>query len=580
MCSGHSCQIRIHSRHDTILLMMTYGSEISDKVQKELSAYDPLVQRLLFNRGIKTSSEAEIFLNPDFEKRHDPFLIKDMEKAVVRLFEAIESEEKVVIYGDYDCDGIPASVVMHDLLKKIGYENFEVYIPHRHDEGYGLNKPAIDKFAADGVGLLITVDLGITDREEVAHAEVNNIDVIITDHHEVPEDLPKAYAVVNPKTGGYPDPMICGAGVAFKFVEAFLQKYGEYFDVKLGWEKWLLDMVGLATLSDMVPLVNENRIFASFGLRVIKKNKRPGLQKLFRQLRLDPRNLVEEDLTFSVAPRINAASRMAEPLRAFELLSSSDPVVIDERAKLLTELNDERKKLVAQYMKKAKSVLKERQAKSIIVIGDTKWQAGILGLVAGKLSDEHKKPVFVWGGGTGDLKGSCRSDGSVNLVDLMNELPEDSLIGFGGHEMAGGFSLSKKQVHVFEDRVVGVYEKIKKEVSSVSVTDVDAHLTLRDVNKETVGHLKKLAPYGVGNPKPIFMFDDVEILSARNFGKQKNHLEVVFTQDRVNKKAICFFKKVEDFKLEPGQKRSFVGEIDESFFAGRYEIRLRIVDVL
>ncbi|MFT5359745.1 MAG: single-stranded-DNA-specific exonuclease [Candidatus Paceibacteria bacterium] len=567
--------------HVTIHPMKTKQTEIPDKVQEELNSYSSLVQRLLFNRGIETGADAEVFLNPDFEKRHDPFLIKDMEKAVVRLFKAVEKGERVVIYGDYDCDGIPASVVMHDLLRKIGYENFEVYIPHRHNEGYGLNTGAIDKLVEAGAKLLITVDLGITNVDEVAHAEAAGLDIIITDHHEIPDNIPKAYAVINPKTGGYPDPMLCGAGVAFKFVEAFLQKYGESFDVKPGWEKWLLDMVGLATLSDMVPLVNENRIFAYYGLMVMRKNKRLGMQKLFSKLRLNPTNLVEEDLTFSVAPRINAASRMAEPIRAFELLSATEEGVAGERAKLLTNLNDERKKLVAQYMKKAKSVLKERPSRNVIVIGDTKWQVGILGLVAGKLADEHKCPVFVWGGNGGEvLKGSCRSDGSVNLVELMKGLPDGSLLGYGGHEMAGGFSISKKQIHVFEGRAIEVYESLKKDSSEIPVTEVDANLDLKDINKDTVKDLKRLAPYGVGNPKPTFMFENVEVMSARDFGKEKNHLEIVFTDGKVNKKAIAFFKTTEDYKIESGQKRSFIGAIEESFFAGRYEIRLKVIDIM
>jgi single-stranded-DNA-specific exonuclease len=569
-----------NTRRDTIVFTMTFKTEIPNTIQEELSAYDPLVQRLLFNRGIDTKEKAGDFLNPDFEKRHDPFLMPDMEKAVVRLFEAIESEEKVIVYSDYDCDGIPGAVVMSDFLKKIGCKNFEVYIPHRHNEGYGLNKEAVESFRDHGVDLLITIDLGITAREEVALAAVSGIDVIITDHHEPPEDLPKAYAIVNPKVGDYPDRMLCGSGVVFKFVEAFLSKYGEYFEVKESWEKWLLDMVGLATLSDMVPLVDENRIFAHFGLLVMKKNRRLGMQKLLSNLRIKPQHLTEEDLTFSVAPRINAASRMAEPMRAFEMLSSDDEAVVSDRVKLLTDLNDERKKLVAQYMKKAKSTLKQRQERDVVVIGDTTWQVGVLGLVAGKLCEEHGKPVFVWGGDGESLKGSCRSDGSVNLVELMNDLPENSLLGFGGHELAGGFSLSKKQVTVFEEKIVASYQNIKKEVFEEVVTNVDANLTLREVNKDTIKSLKMLAPYGVGNPKPVFQFQNVEILSCRNFGKQKNHLEVMFTQDGVNKKAIMFFKTVEDFGLEKGQKRTFFGEIDESFFAGRYEIRLRVVNFI
>lgn len=562
-------------------IMLTKQTEISDTVREELGAYDPLVQRLLFNRGIKSREEAENFLNPDFEKRYNPFLMPDMERAVVRLFDAIESKEKIVVYTDYDCDGIPGAVIMNDFLKKVGCETFEIYIPHRHDEGYGLNMDAIEKFAKEKVGLLITVDLGITAVAEVAQAEVSGIDVIVTDHHEPPEELPKAYAIVNPKVGNYPDPMLCGSGVAFKFVEAFLEKYREYYKVPIGWEKWLLDMVGLATLSDMVPLVNENRIFAWYGLMVMKKNKRLGMQKLFANLRLDPRNLVEEDLTFSIAPRINAASRMAEPINAFELLSAESESVANEKVRLLTDLNDQRKKLVAQYMKKAKGVLKEREKKTLVVIGDTTWQVGVLGLVAGKLADEHKCPVFVWGGNGGDiLKGSCRSDGSVNLVELMNELPENSLTEFGGHELAGGFSISKKQIHLFEERVLVAYEKIKTKSHETPVLDVDAHLNLREVNKDSVRDIKKLAPFGVGNPKPVFMFDNVSIKSAKNFGKQGDHLEVVLEQDGRTMKAISFFKTIDDYNLETGQKRSVVASIEESFFAGRYEIRLRVIDIL
>jgi len=560
---------------------MNQSDMIPHEVEQELASYDPLVQRLLFNRGVVTREDAEDFLNPDFERRHNPFLMPDMERAVVRLFEARESGEKIVVYTDYDCDGIPGAVIMHDFLHVIGCTNFEIYIPHRHDEGYGLHKQAIDEFAKQGVGLLITVDLGITAKEEVAYAEVLGIDVIVTDHHEPPEELPKAFAILNPKVGEYPDRMLCGSGVAFKFIEAFLEKYREYYKVPVGWEKWLLDMVGIATLADMVPLVNENRLFAYYGMMVLKKNKRPGVQALLSSLAIHPQYLGEEDITFSIAPRINAASRMAEPKRAFELLSSKDPVVIGDRVALLTGLNDKRKTLVAGYIKKAKAMLKQRQSESIIVIGDITWQAGVLGLVAGKLAEEYKKPVFVWGGEEGDiLRGSCRSDGSVDLVALMNTLPEDSLAGFGGHTLAGGFSLTKKQVHAFPEKVLAVYESIKVEIEEVSSIPIDAHLSLGDISKKTVSLINGLAPFGVGNPKPVFLFDNVTITAVKLFGKQKNHLEIMLSDGKVFKKAIAFFKTDEDYHVEVGQQRSIMGCIEESFFAGRYELRLRVLDIL
>ena len=378
-------------------------------------------QKLLYRRGIESNQDAMQFLYPSYENHmHDPFLMHDMEKGVVRIFEAMEAKEKIIIYGDYDCDGIPGSVILHDLFQKIGYTNASVYIPHRHDEGYGLNKEAIELFRDQDVKLIITVDLGTTDIEEIAHAESFGIDVIVTDHHIPHGELPRAYAIINPKlpsTGSgqvahYPDPMLCGAGVAFKLASAFLKKYGEYYNVPAGWEKWLLDMAALGTLSDMVPLLGENRTISHFGLRVLKKTPRPGLLKLLKIMKIDPRHLTEDDLTFMVTPRINAASRMDTPMRAFELLSTKDEAAAGALALHLSKINDERKTLVATIMREANNTLEAREEKEIILIGNPKWRVGVLGLVASKLMEEYKKPAFVWGMGDSTcIKGSCRSDG-------------------------------------------------------------------------------------------------------------------------------------------------------------------------
>ncbi len=239
-----------------------------------MQKYSELLRTLLEKRGVKTEEDAEIFLNPSYERDfHDPFLMRDMEKACVRLYEAIENNEKIIIYADYDCDGIPGAVILSDLLKLLNYKNYEIYIPQRNSEGYGLNLEAIKIFAAAKVKLLITIDLGITAVAEVAQAEVDGIDVIITDHHLPQEVLPRAYAILNPKVddpakdgASYPEKMLCGSGVMFKFVQGFLKKYAEYFKIKDGAEKWMLDMAGLATLSDMVPLLGENRAIAAFGM--------------------------------------------------------------------------------------------------------------------------------------------------------------------------------------------------------------------------------------------------------------------------------------------------------------------------
>ncbi len=552
-----------------------------------------LLDLLLLNRGI-APRDKEKFLNPSYEEHlYDPYLLKDMERACVRIFKAIEAKEKIVIYSDYDCDGIPAAVIMHDFLKKIEYENFLVYIPHRHDEGYGLHALAITEFIEAGVNLLITFDLGITAVDEVAQAQSAGIDVIITDHH-VPHDVvPHAFAIINPKQIGceYPDNMLCGAGLAFKLVQALIQKYGDYFSIQKGWEKWLLDMAGLATLADQVPLVDENRVLAYYGLKVLQKARRPGLAELFRKAGVDVTKMSEEDVTFTLAPRLNAASRMGNPMRAFEVLATSDVVEAKTLALHLAEINDERKLIVMHIMKEVKKILTKREEKSVIVIGNPKWRIGILGLVASKIAEEYKRPSFVWGSEGGDLsvdaggiiRGSCRGWGSVNLVDMMTALPQNSLLGFGGHAGAGGFSVSPEEVHFLEERLLKVCDGLPTSPTGGGKSQIDAVITLDDVTKENYAVIEKLAPYGMGNPKPTFLFKDVSIQSVKEFGKDKNHLEIMFRASRGRPvKAIAFFKTHESYRrsLTTGEHIDLIATFEKSTFAGRTELRLRIVDIL
>jgi single-stranded-DNA-specific exonuclease len=556
----------------------------------KLHSYDPLTTRLLVNRGVVTEDEAEKFLKPQYEAHmNDPLTMNDMEKAVVRVFEAIEGGEKIVVYADYDCDGIPGAVQMNDMFKKIGYENFYIYIPDRHDEGYGLNKEAIEKFIQEGVSLLFTIDLGTTDHTDIAEAQANGIDVIVSDHHLPHETLPKAFAIVNPKLGTYSDPMLCGSGVVFKFIQAFVKKYGEYYKINAGWEKWLLDMAGLATLSDMVPLVGENRIIARFGLQVFRKSPRPGIMQLLRLLKIDQTKLVEDDLTFMVTPRLNAASRMDSPMRAFELLSERDISKAGALAEHLTNINDERKRIVAQIMKEVKHSLSERIIGDVIVIGNPKWRIGVLGLVAGKICDEYDRPTFVWGregapehdGGNPPLKGSCRSNGKVNVVRLM-EVVKESFLDFGGHELAGGFSVSSERVHFLEEKLCKVFEDIKQD-GNVGGAMIDSILSLSDINEKTVSTIEALAPFGLGNPKPMFLFPNLVIKSTKQFGKEKNHLEITVADDKgKTTTAMSFFADGDTFskKVNVGEKVDLIATIEKSYFAGRTTLRLRIINIV
>jgi len=375
--------------------------------------------------------------------------------------------------------------------------------------------------------------------------------------------------------------------VAFKLAQAFVKKYGELFKITDGWEKWLLDMAGLATLSDMVPLLGENRAIASFGIKVLRKSPRPGLVKLLTKMSIDQRYLTEDDVGFMIAPRLNAASRMDNPLRAFELLATNDAVEADVLAKYLTKINDERKLIVAGIMREVGKKFELREMREVIVIGNPEWRVGVLGLVAGKITDEYKRPAFVWGRDENDcIKGSCRSDGSVSVVELMTETKEH-FIGFGGHELAGGFTADNEKIHFLEETLSNAFGKLKREQKEIEISfDVKSDLSI--VNMKSWKDLEKLAPFGLANPKPVFFFEGVKIENLKKFGKNNSgeHLEIIFSDASNNGKnkikAISFFTTIDSFKvpLAVGLSVNLLATFDLSHFAGREELRLRIIGIL
>jgi single-stranded-DNA-specific exonuclease len=592
-----------------------------EKKLMDLTGYPELLKTLFYNRGIKTVSEAESFLQPNYEEGlHNPFLLPDMEKAVGRILLALEKKEKIVIFSDYDADGIPGGVILHDFFKKINHINFVNYIPHRHLEGFGLNHEAIDKFKADGVKLIITVDCGIADLAEAEEIKKHEIDLIITDHHlPVSAGLPKALAVVDAKRldSKYPFKDLCGAGVAFKLVQAILINLKEEknplrltktnrseeisllsnLEIKEGWEKWLLDMVGIATLSDMVPLIGENRILAFYGLKVLQKTRRLGLIKLCRLLKIEQKNLTEDDVGFSISPRINAASRMGNPDDAFNLFIAETDERADISARHLDKINNERKGVVASLVKEIKKIMRERYGEDeggkacpnlsqrrVLVIGNPDWKPSLLGLVANSLKDDHRCPVFLWGRDGGDiLKGSCRSDGRVSLIELMNTVESGIFEEFGGHIMSGGFSVFQNKIHLLEEKLQLAYDKLTAVGDFVSEElMIDMKISLDDVNLENFNLLKKLAPFGVGNPKPLFLFEKVIIDNIKMFGKEVNHLEIIFKNSRGrNIKAIGFFMKTDNWgqEIKAGDRINLLANFEHSTFRGFIELRLRIIDL-
>lgn len=562
----------------------TRASLLLPEERNKLREFSDIVALLLHKRGITTSKEAHDFLYPEYTTRHDPFLFDDMKKVVERIFLAHKNNEHLVIFSDYDADGIPGAVVLHDYFKKIGFKNFTNYIPHRHDEGFGLNSEAIKQFKKNGVTLLITIDCGIADKEEVSLAKSLGIDVIITDHHEPGEYIPDAFAIINPKTSSrYPEKMLCGAGVAFKVVEGLLAH--DRFRIPLGWEKWLLDMVGIATLSDMVPLRGENRVFAKYGLLVLQKSPRVGIQKLLRKLKINQKTLTEDDIGFMIAPRINAASRMGVSQYAFELLTCEDEGKAGELVAFLEEANSQRKVQTAHLTKEVKKSIEAKYApdfrNKVIVVGDPSWKPSILGLVAGSLVEKEGKPVFLWGreGIVESLKGSCRSIPGVSVTDLMGGVKAGVLSGFGGHHGAGGFSVSYDMVHLLQEEIERVFEEMKNTAEAVD-TLIDMEVIPEMLSEKVLYDVEKLAPFGIGNPKPLFLIKEAYVLGTEFFGKEKNHLKVKIQKpDGKVIEAISFFASEELIqKINKETKQHIVGHIERALFGGS-RVRVRIVDV-
>lgn len=550
---------------------------------------ESIIDFLLEKRGILTPEAKGAFLNPKYDSLSDPFSMHDMQKAVDSIKQAISENKKIAIYSDYDADGIPGAVVLFEYFKFIGYSNITIYIPHRHDEGYGVHKEALKKLREEGAELVITVDVGITAVAEIEYGKSLGLEIIVTDHHEPLPEIPNCL-LVHPKLGDtYNDPMICGCATAFQLVRALSDKSEE----AIKFEKWLLDLVGISTIGDMVPLVNENRILSYFGMTVLRKTKRLGLRALYEELKINPSELTETDLGFSIIPRLNAAGRMKHPKHAFDLLVADTQEIARACAAELSELNTKRKNEVTSMVKKANKIAKKLLDTPVLVVGELDWNVGVVGIVAGKLVEEFNKPTFVWTGYEGEfLKGSCRGNGTVSVVDMMQSCAE-LFSYFGGHAEAGGFTLPKKNIQELEKRLC---EFMSHVVSTSSTTgdqlvpelvegsdnfknQFDLELQLSDITFDLYNDLEKLAPYGVGNPRPQFLFRNISVSDKKFLGQGEKHLKFMLD------------KKVEmvDFNisessvlrtLEIGDTIDIVGCIEMNNFLGRKSLRLKPIEVV
>lgn len=551
---------------------------------QQFTNLDSIVIQLLYNRDLKDKNAIVNFLNPDYKTGlYDPFLIQDMEKAVDRIFKAIRKKEKIVIYGDYDADGITSTALLCKTLKFLGAENLETYIPHRQKEGYGLHKKNVRRFKKQKTHLIITVDCGITNVQQVAEAKKLNMDVIITDHHEVPPKLPSAYAILNVKRKDdhYPFKGLAGVGVAFKLAQALLNKTADKPPlVREAFEKWLLDLVAIGTIADLAPLLDENRALVKYGLIILNQSKRWGLKKLYEQAGLKPKlaPLNTYNIGYQIAPRLNAAGRMKHANAAYNLLFTESELEAEKLASELETTNRSRQKLTAEILEQAKEQIGDMEEKMILLASHPAWSSGIAGLVAGKICDEYSKPTLIIERGERESTGSARSIESFNITKALAEC-EEFLIRYGGHKTAAGFTLKTAKISLFYQKLEKLArQEIGEELKPTLL--IEAELSLPEINERIFEQIEKFQPFGEANPVPRFSAGKISVVEIRSVGAQQQHLKLKLkSQNNRYFEAIGFGLGEWLPKLLPGDTIDLVYEILVNEWNGQRKLELKIVDL-
>ncbi len=547
--------------------------KIVNKICKKYNI-DKLLATILVNRGIVEEETIRKFLEPTRADFHNPFLLPDMEIAVDTIIEAITKKEKIIIYGDYDVDGITSVSVLQKFLEERGI-NVDHHIPNRLEEGYGLNKEAIEEIAKSGYKLMITVDCGISGIEEVEFANSLGIRTIITDHHEPLEELPKAVAVIDAKRkdNKYPFNQLAGVGVVFKFIQAIGMKLG------LDEKEYLkyLDLVCVGTISDIVPLMDENRVITKLGLKLVNVTKNLGLKYLLEATGYS--KVDSNTISFGIAPRINACGRMGHETEALDIFLSDDINEVKELTRKLNEYNKTRQETEKDIVNEALELIEKNSEdkNSTIVLGSKGWHHGVIGIVSSKITENYFKPSILVSFEDGIAKGSGRSIPGFDLHDALCKCSE-YLEKYGGHEMAVGLSLKEENFEKFKEK----FEQIAKNshIDEISrVIYIDGTLSLEDIKAETVKELQKLEPFGEGNKMPLFAYKDLRIHSIRALTDGK-HLKLTLRDDNIIIDAIGFNmgSLVEDYKI--GDKVDIVGVLEINNFNGKETVQMNLKDIM
>ena len=538
---------------DICVIIPTYNWQFAPQVEDadftkiaKKAGLGPEAARLLFSRGIKDEDSLTRFLAPSLDDLHDPYLLHDMDKAVNRIRRAIEQGEFILVYGDYDADGMTSASILKETLEQLGAECL-VYLPNRFTDGYGPNASVYKYFIEQqGISLIVTVDNGVAGHEAIDLAQSMGVDVIVTDHHSLPEVLPDAHAIVHPEhpESDYPFKYLAGCGVAFKLACALLEEV----------QVELLDLVAIGTIADMVSLTDENRIMLQYGLEVLRNTQRIGLQELFEIAGISSSDVTEETIGFQLAPRLNALGRLDDPNPAIELLTGFDDEEVREIALMIQDKNEERKEIVQAIYEEAKSLVDPN--KSVQVLAKEGWNPGVLGIVAGRLLEELGQTVIVLNIEDGRAKGSARSIEAVDIFEALDPHRE-LFIAFGGHAGAAGMTLEVDKLEALSELLEAYITEKGLDVATKNNLRLDEELDLEALTIETVKNFERLAPFGMDHQKPVFYIRDFQVENARTMGAGNAHLKLKISKGSANFEVVAFgkgslateFAQVKDLEL-------------------------------
>ena len=547
---------------------------IPDEINKALESYPTLFRQILYNRGITTASMAESFLRAD-EPVYDPFLLRNLEKAVQLIHDSILHGKKLIIFGDYDVDGVTASALMVQVLRLYDAD-VNYYIPNRFDEGYGLSMDALQEVLLLQPDLIITVDCGVRSPNEVDYARKKGVDVIITDHHQPSESLPKANAVICPKQPDdeYPFKELAGVGIAYKLSQGLIQKYPIPNVLADNW----VDLVAIGTIADLAPLDDENRTLVRRGLRSIRFGKRPGLLALANVSRTNIHEIKAEDIGFRIGPRLNAAGRLGSADLAFQVLMAETTEEAGEIALLLDQKNRDRQGITKEIQKQVEGRYDPEINEWMLFFWDKEFNEGVVGLAASRLVERYYRPAIIGVQKGNVVRASCRSIPELNITSALDEC-EDLLFQHGGHKMAAGLTVEMKNLVSFTEKFAKICERELENIPLIREIKAEAQVSLIDLHPDLLNYYDILEPVGIGNPMPLFIARDIECRSIRRIGKTCDHLKMTISDGKISFDAVAFRFGEYYEQIQSIQTIDILFSYDLNIYNGRKSLQLKIKDI-